>query len=345
MANTVIAIKKSATPAAVPTTLANGELAINFADGIIYYKNVSGGIASITGGAGGSNFGTVNAGGTLLVSDTAGDVLDIRAGQNIIITGDAVNDRMTINADLTPANSWANAVGVAANAYALSIAGGGSVNVSTMGPTGNINGSLWWNSNLGRLFIYYTDGDSDQWVEASPSSSSIDVALIQSYTNVASDLAKLAFNQANTAFTSSNTKLSNSTVTLAGSLTTIGSLTTTGSINSSSSITDIKGNLRDMPVADQMIPLSSYTLTIADTGKIITTNANIIIPNGIFSSGQAVSVWNNSAATITIANANQVLAYTAGTSNVANKLLAQRGLATICCVFANTFVVSGAGLA
>ncbi len=27
---------------------------------------------------------------------------------------------------------------------------------------------LWWNTDLGRLFIYYSDGDSAQWVDASP---------------------------------------------------------------------------------------------------------------------------------------------------------------------------------
>lgn len=130
MPNTVIALKKSAVAASVPSSLANGELAINFADGVIFYKHANGTIASFSGGGGGSNFGTVNAGGTLLVSDTAGDVLDIRAGQNIIITGDAVNDRMTINADLTAANSWANTK--LANTSGVSFAG------DLYFPTGNI---------------------------------------------------------------------------------------------------------------------------------------------------------------------------------------------------------------
>ena len=106
MANTVIALRKSATPSAVPTSLANGEIAINYADGILYYKAANGTIASISGA--GYNFGTVNANGTLLVSDTVGDVVGILPGNNITIVGDAINDRLTINADLTAANSWAN---------------------------------------------------------------------------------------------------------------------------------------------------------------------------------------------------------------------------------------------
>jgi hypothetical protein len=44
----------------------------------------------------------------LLVSGIAGDVFTILPGQNITVTGDAVNDRVTIGADLTSANGWAN---------------------------------------------------------------------------------------------------------------------------------------------------------------------------------------------------------------------------------------------
>ena len=37
-------------------------------------------------------------------------------------------------------------------------------------PTLNLNsGKLWWDTNTGRLMIYYADGSSSQWIEASPS--------------------------------------------------------------------------------------------------------------------------------------------------------------------------------
>jgi len=41
-------------------------------------------------------------------------------------------------------------------------------------------GNLWYNSNLGRMFIYYQDTDSAQWVDASPSN----VGIITSLVNV-----------------------------------------------------------------------------------------------------------------------------------------------------------------
>ncbi len=40
--------------------------------------------------------------------------------------------------------------------------------VSDTPPTEIEQGSLWWNSELGTLFVWYDDGDTQQWVEASP---------------------------------------------------------------------------------------------------------------------------------------------------------------------------------
>jgi len=95
MPNTVIQLKKSATTSSVPSDLANGELAINFADGKLFYKNTAGFIAEISSPPVNS-FGTVNANGTLVVSDTSGDVLTIVPGNNITVVGDAVNDKITL---------------------------------------------------------------------------------------------------------------------------------------------------------------------------------------------------------------------------------------------------------
>jgi hypothetical protein len=95
MTNTVIALKKSATPSSVPVDLANGELAINYADGKLYYKAANGTIASISGNEP-NYFGTVNANNTLVVADTPGDILTIAAGKNIDIVGDAINDKLTV---------------------------------------------------------------------------------------------------------------------------------------------------------------------------------------------------------------------------------------------------------
>lgn len=123
MANTTIALKKSATPSATPSTLANGELAINYADGKLFYKHANGDIIAFN-TSGGNSFGTVNANGTLVVADTAGGVLSIVPGTNIQIVGDAINDKITISAiggvsaDIGPAFDKANSANsLAASAY------------------------------------------------------------------------------------------------------------------------------------------------------------------------------------------------------------------------------------
>lgn len=53
----------------------------------------------------------------------------------------------------------------------ISIAGGGGgsqVSVSTVAPSTPTEGDLWYNSNLGRTFVYYDDGSSQQWVDVAP---------------------------------------------------------------------------------------------------------------------------------------------------------------------------------
>jgi hypothetical protein len=45
---------------------------------------------------------------------------------------------------------------------------GTSVTVGSTAPPGPSSGDLWYNSNYGRLFVYYKDGTSDQWVDAAP---------------------------------------------------------------------------------------------------------------------------------------------------------------------------------
>jgi len=49
-----------------------------------------------------------------------------------------------------------------------STGGGTSVSMGITAPTSPSSGNLWYNSNLARTFIYYDDGDSSQWVDASP---------------------------------------------------------------------------------------------------------------------------------------------------------------------------------
>ena len=60
--------------------------------------------------------------------------------------------------------SWVNDT----DATASGGGGGATVSVSDTAPSSPSNGDLWYKSDEGRLKIYYTDGDSNQWVDAHP---------------------------------------------------------------------------------------------------------------------------------------------------------------------------------
>ena len=44
------------------------------------------------------------------------------------------------------------------------------VAIGTKPPADPVPGDLWWNSSDGRMYVFYTDEDSSQWVQATPTS-------------------------------------------------------------------------------------------------------------------------------------------------------------------------------
>ena len=105
-----------------------------------------------------------------------------------------------VNINATAAFARTNAVSDVANA-AFTQANAFSIVVGNTKPTA-VQGSVWWHNELGKLFVYYKDGDTDQWVDTSPA---YDVTLIENLTNTAYNQSNTAFNQSNTAFNQSNT--------------------------------------------------------------------------------------------------------------------------------------------
>jgi len=107
-------------------------------------------------------------------------------------------------------------------------------------------------------------------------------------------------------------------------------------------VKDQYGDLRTLP---QNAKSAAYTLAAADTGRLITiTTGGITVPSGTLSTGQVVTIYNDSASNQTITQGASVTMYLAGTATTGNRTLAQRGVATVICVASNTFVISGSGL-
>lgn len=90
---------------------------------------------------------------------------------------------------------------------------------------------------------------------------------------------------------------------------------------------------------------AAYTLVAGDAGKHINiTTGGITVPSGVFSTGDAISVYNNSTSNQTITQGTSVTLRKSGTANTGNRTLAQYGVITLLCVASNEFVISGAGL-
>ena len=145
------------------------------------------------------------------------------------------------------------------------------------------------------------------------------------------------------------------TVTSVGGTGTVNGLTLTGTVTSSGNLTlggditsvNASATVNGFTIGYRQIPRSttSGTATTGDVGKVIAVTAGITIPNSTFAAGDAISIYNNSASSITITQGSGLTMYQVGTATTGNRTLAQRGMATIWFNSATDCVISGGGLA
>lgn len=113
--------------------------------------------------------GTANISGNVTALKYYGDgsaLSNLISGVGINTAGGVVGTGATI---LDFRGSGISTVTVSSGIATINISGGNvSIAVTTAAPPGPAVGNLWYNSNLGRTFIYYNDGNSSQWVDASP---------------------------------------------------------------------------------------------------------------------------------------------------------------------------------
>ena len=122
----------------------------------------------------GSKWLRVNAGATALEfiaapSNTTYTQSSVADGSNVKLR---LTDSQTVNDDiLITAGNNITISSVTAGGFTIASTGGGSgatVTTDDSAPSSPNDGDLWWKSDEGRLKIYYADGSSDQWVDASP---------------------------------------------------------------------------------------------------------------------------------------------------------------------------------
>jgi len=104
-------------------------------------------------------------------------------------------------------------------------------------------------------------------------------------------------------------------------------------------------NTQTFPTIPANAKTAAYTLIASDAGKHISiTTGGVTIPSGVFSVGDAISVYNNSTSTQTITQGSGVTLRLSGTTISGNRSFSSYGLCSILCVASNVFVISGSGL-
>ena len=87
---------------------------------------------------------------------------------------------------------------------------------------------------------------------------------------------------------------------------------------------------------------SAYTLVLSDAGKVvINSSGGVTVPSNVFTAGDVISIYNNSASDIALNQGSSVTMYKAGSATTGNQLIAQRGIGVVLCVASNQFVCSG----
>lgn len=115
-----------------------------------------------------------------------------------------------------------------------------------------------------------------------------------------------------------------------------GVVTTTGTYN------DVNGKVRAVPLSGSA-KTSSYTLALGDVGEYIEVGSggSIVIPNAVFAAGDIVSIFNNTASTVTITCTIDT-AYKGGTNtDQATVTLNTRGVATVLFISGTVCVING----
>ena len=87
----------------------------------------------------------------------------------------------------------------------------------------------------------------------------------------------------------------------------------------------------------------TVSLAASDAGKHVSATGTVTLGTSVFAVGDAVTIFNNTGGSITI-TLTAVTCYHAADGTTGNRTLGARGLASILCLAANTYVISGSGL-
>jgi hypothetical protein len=174
MSNTSIQLKKSGATGNTPPDLNYGEVAINYADGKLYYKNDAAVIKYITNQ---DSFSTVIANGSSILALSGTDILTINPTTGITISGNVTSKTITIGVNETQLSTYTTAL----LAY------------------GHANAAFEYANNL-------VVSSNDEWARGQANAAFIQAnAAFAAANSATGSSAGPAFDQANAAFAQANT--------------------------------------------------------------------------------------------------------------------------------------------
>jgi len=221
MSNTAIQLKKSGVTGNTPSGLAFGEVALNYADGKLFYKNSLGGTSYISNQF---SFDTINSNNSLIFAGSGSDTLSFVAGNNVTISTNTTTKTITINASVSggsdpgPAFDRANSAFVTANS-AASFANDAFLRANASYDSQNTTASFangafvvanssatFANGAFDRANAAYNAANTatDPWVRTQANNAYDKANSAGSFANGAFDVANSAASFANGAFTQAN---------------------------------------------------------------------------------------------------------------------------------------------
>ena len=109
-----------------------------------------------------------------------------------------------------------------------------------------------------------------------------------------------------------------------------------------STIYDSKGEIRKIIIKANAT--NNYNLISSDAGKAIHSSADVVVPNAVFSAGDAITLINSSQSNMSIAEGSNVTMYNSADGSTGNRTLSGKGMATLYWIGSSTCYISGAGL-
>ena len=89
---------------------------------------------------------------------------------------------------------------------------------------------------------------------------------------------------------------------------------------------------------------ASGVLVIGDRGSLVQATGNVTVPASVFAARDVVTIYNNTAGSITIEQPGGLTLRKVGTADTGSRTLATRGLATVVFITTTEAVISGGGL-